>query len=62
MYLESFFEMKIKLLDYSSLKPLKIRVVTKSNPKFNQLDSSQIMEKTYYNLPKDAYAYMSIVD
>ena len=61
-YLKAFFLLPVIVLDPSPLAPLKIWEITKSNPKYNQLDSSQIMEKTYYTLPKDAYAYMNLVD
>jgi hypothetical protein len=52
--------MKVTLLDHGDIKHLKIRELGKSWGM--QLDSSQILEKTFYTLPKDAYSYMCLVD
>ncbi|CAI2371732.1 unnamed protein product [Moneuplotes crassus] len=59
-YAKAFFHgMHVQLLPCGDWKNLDIKVYEKSYG--IQLDSSDIMEKTFYKKPKDTYTYMNIV-
>ena len=54
-----FYGMEVVLLPAGDWKNLDINTYEKCYG--FQLDSSDIMEKTFYKMPKDAYTYMNIV-